>query len=92
MQSTPLHKPFGAQRRAIHTLAANFEAPRRTSQQESAAAGFVRPDCPPLSDDESSSPRSVKSENRYADNVYNGKPKFRSALEQVGLVCEAGLQ
>lgn len=86
MISTPLTKPFGAQRRAMHTLAASFDSPRPSSQLDS-AANFVRPDCPPISDDEGSS-----SDGGFAfegsspakqQQSYPGKPKFRSALEQV---------
>ena len=84
MLSTPLAKPFGTQRRAMHTLAANFESARPSNGLD-AASNFVRPDVPPISDDEGSS-----SDGGFAfvdssitiQQPYRGKPKFRSALEQ----------
>lgn len=84
MLSTPLAKPFGAPRRAMHTLAANFEAARPSGLD--AAPNFVRPDVPLISDDEGSSSDGVfafEGNSPSLQQAYRGKPKFRSALEQV---------
>lgn len=93
MLSTPLAKPLGAQRRAMHTLASSFDAPRPSSQFDPSSPSFVRPDCPPVSDDEGSA--SDGSIFAYDTGVtppadtYRGEPKFRSALEQVSYMTSA---
>lgn len=77
-------KPLGAQMRGLHTLAASYEPSRPSaSQMDPAAPSFVRPDCPPVSDDESASEDTFAVEDRFRAKAYSGKPKFRSALEQV---------
>ena len=86
MLSTPLVKPLGAQMRGIHTLAASLEAPRRSAtRKDPATPNFVRPDCPPVSDDEESSrgDTSFVWNDRFHTMAYSGEPKFRSTLEQV---------
>lgn len=93
MLSTPLAKPFGAQRRAMHTLAANFEAARPSSGLD-AASNFVRPDVPLISDDEGSSSDGgfvFEGSSPTIQQPYRGKPKFRSALEQVRSLLQAVL-
>ena len=91
MQSAPLYKPLGAQRRPIHTLAAHAEVARPlvgSVQLDPAATNFVRPDVPPLSDDEGAAGRDSKAATLPA-RVFGGNQsfatnaKFRSALEQV---------
>jgi len=88
MQSTPLYKPLGAQRRPIHTLASHAEAVRPlvgNVQLDPAASNFVRPDVPPLSDDEAargSKVASVPARVSGSDKSFATNAKFRSALEQ----------
>ena len=91
MQSTPLYKPLGAQRRPIHTLASHAEAARPlvgNVQLDPAANNFVRPDVPLLSDDEADYARGSKVATLPArvfgsDKSFAANAKFRSALEQV---------
>ena len=90
VHATPLHRPFGSQRRPVHTLAAHA-APVRplvgTVQLDPAAANFVRPDVPPLSDDEGAGRGSktvIMPPRAFAGSkAYVPKANFRSALEQV---------
>ena len=90
MQNTPLYKPLGAQRRPIHILASHAELARPllgSVQLDPAASSFVRPDVPPLSDDEGAVGRGVKTTTLPAkafgsNKSYASNAKFRSALEQ----------
>lgn len=90
-QQLPLIKPLGAPRGALHSkpqLPRFFQA--AANQLDAAAPGFVRPDCPPDSDDEtppmwaaklarpSSSGSTCAGGSRGSEN----KANFRSALEQ----------
>ncbi len=90
VQMTPLFKPLGGQRRPIHTLAAHAESIRPlvgSVQLDPAAANFVRPDVPPLSEEEGVGRlfKSVTLPQRASagSKSFTSKAKFRSALEQV---------
>ena len=94
VQTTPLFKPLGGQRRPIHTLAAHADSIRPlvgSVQLDPAAANFVRPDVPPLNDEEGAG-RVIKSlmlpqRASAGSNSFTSKAKFRSALEQVTTAC-----
>ena len=88
VQTTPLFKPLGGQRRPIHTLAAHADSVRPlvgSVQLDPAAAYFVRPDVPPLSDDEGAGRKTLPPSQRVAagSKSFGSKARFSSALEQV---------